>query len=62
VSLTAPYMHDGRFASLDAVIDHYADASKDAAPRDPKLKAISLSPEERGDLIAFLRSLTSAHP
>jgi cytochrome c peroxidase len=62
VSLTAPYMHDGRFASLEAVIDHYTDSSKDEAPRDAKMHAFSLTAAERSDLIAFLMSLTSADP
>ena len=49
VSLTAPYMHDGRFATLDAVLDHYVAA---------QLRPFTLDTEERGDLIAFLDSLT----
>jgi cytochrome c peroxidase len=48
VALTAPYMHDGRFDSLPAVLDHYA-GRPDAAP---------LSAEERRALVAFLQSLT----
>jgi cytochrome c peroxidase len=48
VALTAPYMHDGRFASLGAVLEHYA-ARKNAAP---------LSEDDRHALVAFLESLT----
>ena len=56
IELTAPYMHDGRFATLDAVLDHY----QRIGPRhpDPRLKTFTLDAGERDDLIAFLRSLT----
>ena len=65
VELTAPYMHDGVFASLDEVIRFY-DAG--ASPRhagvhpselDPLVASpLGLSPEERAALEAFLRALT----
>jgi cytochrome c peroxidase len=48
IALTAPYMHDGRIATLEGVFDHYAGVPA-AAP---------LTPEEREDLLAFLGSLT----
>jgi cytochrome c peroxidase len=57
VALTAPYMHDGRFATLEAVLDHYARAS---VPGDDRLRKIELTPLERRDLLAFLKSLTDA--
>ena len=63
VSRTAPYMHDGRFATLAAVLDHYA-AMADQARRDShsqvdaRLRTFDLSQAERADLIAFLESLT----
>ena len=60
ISITAPYMHDGRFASLDAVLDHYADSSRDEGPRDAMLRPLKVSPQERQELMAFLRSLTSS--
>jgi len=56
VAVTAPYMHDGRFASLGDVIDHYAAAS--AAPRDRRLHGFTISAAEKADLVAFLESLT----
>jgi cytochrome c peroxidase len=63
ISLTAPYMHDGRFTSLDAVLDHYerVGTTPDSAhggQRDPRLKRFSLSAMERAALLAFLGSLT----
>jgi cytochrome c peroxidase len=44
-------MHDGRFATLDAVIEP-------GPNRSPLLKGFSITPEEKCDLIAFLESLT----
>jgi cytochrome c peroxidase len=63
ITLTAPYMHDGRFATLDAVLDHYqrVGSTPDTAhggTRDPRLKSFKLSGAERADLEAFLESLT----
>ena len=59
IALTAPYMHDGRFKTLAAVLEHYASAAQLPAS-DPKLRTFNLSPEERADLIAFLQSLTDS--
>jgi cytochrome c peroxidase len=64
VQLTAPYMHDGRFATLDAVLDHYQriGSMPDSAHgglRDPRLRSFTLSSTERTDLKAFLGSLTA---
>jgi cytochrome c peroxidase len=60
---SAPYMHDGSLATLDAVIRHYASGvverptlSKDVA------RKLDLSVAERADLIAFLGTLTSEGP
>lgn len=61
VTLTAPYMHDGRFATLDAVLAHYSDLAVppgSAARIDPRLPRAPLTAGERAALIAFLESLT----
>jgi cytochrome c peroxidase len=63
VALTSPYMHDGRFATLGAVVDHYSRVNNEsdsphAARRDPRLRPFTLTPQERGQLLAFLESLT----
>jgi cytochrome c peroxidase len=57
VALTAPYMHDGRFATLASVLDHYARAAERGAG-DARLRTFNLSADERADLIAFLNTLT----
>jgi cytochrome c peroxidase len=58
IALTAPYMHDGRFGSLEAVLDHYASMAQQPAS-DPRLRTFNLSANERADVIAFLHVLTS---
>jgi cytochrome c peroxidase len=57
IALTAPYMHDGRFASLSSVLDHYARVAQQPTS-DLKLRKFDLSADERGDLVAFLNTLT----
>jgi cytochrome c peroxidase len=58
VAVTAPYMHDGRFATLGEVIDHYARGGGDSATVDRRIHTFQISNEEKTDLIAFLDSLT----
>ena len=61
VALTAPYMHDGRFATLEAVLEHYSSLSGRAGGArriDPRLPRTPLTEEERRELTAFLESLT----
>jgi cytochrome c peroxidase len=64
VALTAPYMHDGRFGTLEAVIDHYNDGLKRSNTLDPNLakhlryEGLGLTQEEKSALVAFLRTLT----
>ncbi|MET0637402.1 MAG: cytochrome c peroxidase [Chitinophagaceae bacterium] len=63
VAYTAPYMHDGRFITLEAVLDHYADKVHDNANLDPLLKqggvlGIPLNPQQRSDIINFLKTLS----
>lgn len=56
LTATAPYMHDGRFATLDAVLDHYERLAADPAA-DARLRRASLTTEERAALRAFLLCL-----
>ena len=58
VELTSPYMHDGRFNSLDEVIDHYNRGGVAHPHRSEKIQPLNLKEEERKALIAFLESLT----
>jgi len=61
IALTAPYMHDGRFATLDQVIEHYVAGGRHAesiGAVDSQIKPLDLSAEEQGDLVEFLKNLT----
>jgi cytochrome c peroxidase len=61
VTLTAPYMHDGRFETLDDVIDHYDDmlAKPALGKTDERLQPLQLTVEEREALTAFLTALAA---
>lgn len=59
VELTAPYMHDGVYATLEEVVDAY-DRGGASADRSVQVKPLLLTAGERADLVAFLRSLTGA--
>ncbi|MEZ4769236.1 MAG: cytochrome c peroxidase [Caldilineales bacterium] len=61
VALTAPYMHAGQFATLEEVVQFYADGAGRANgfPRvDPMLRGFDLTADEKADLVAFLNALT----
>ncbi len=59
IEMTYPYMHDGRFHTLKQVIDHYTQRLDTIPGIDPALaKSISLSENDKTDLIAFLKTLT----
>ena len=70
IAVTAPYMHDGSIDSLDGVLAHYEaggrtltegphkGVGRDNPNKSERIRGFSLTPDERADLIAFLRSLT----
>jgi len=69
IELTAPYMHDGRFKTLEEVLDHYSDHVQMASPGlDPNLiqglnnppfgTHMGLTATEKKQVIAFLKTLT----
>ena len=63
LAFTAPYMHDGRFATLEEVINHYSEGLQPSPTIDPLMKkvnqgGVSLSPEDKADLKSFLLSLS----
>ncbi len=58
IALTAPYMHDGRFKTLEEVIEHY-DAGGEYGPNvSPVLRPLKLNKTQKRQLIAFLHTLT----
>lgn len=67
IALTAPYMHDGRFPTLEAVVDHYAQVAEKARSEsgggreiDSRLRTFDLTRAEQSELIVFLKSLTDS--
>ena len=64
VARTAPYMHDGRFATLEEVVAHYSTGVHRSPTLDPNLAkhpegGLQLSAGDQRALVAFLRTLTS---
>jgi cytochrome c peroxidase len=58
VEHTAPYMHDGRFDTLEKVIDHYSKEFKPHPNLDPRMRRLNYTDSEKANLIAFLKTLT----
>jgi cytochrome c peroxidase len=59
VDLTRPYMHDGRFNTLEAVVEHYRTGINATLNLDPLLMGgIEMTDENKADVIAFLKTLT----
>jgi cytochrome c peroxidase len=62
VAVTAPYMHDGRFRTLEDVVEHYCTGTKRSATLDPNLAkhpdgGVPLSAADKRALVAFLKTL-----
>jgi cytochrome c peroxidase len=63
VAVTGPYMHDGRFRTLEEVVEHYCTGMIRSATLDPNLAkhpngGVPLSASDKSALVAFLRTLT----
>jgi cytochrome c peroxidase len=63
IAITAPYMHDGRFTTLEQVVEHYNSEIKASSTLDPALeqtrdKGLFLTEQDKKDLVAFLKTLT----
>jgi cytochrome c peroxidase len=63
IELTPPYMHDGRFSTLEEVVEHYNSGLKSSPTLDPALEqtrgtGLMLSEQDKIDLVAFLKTLT----
>ena len=68
IGLTAPYMHDGRFATLEQVVEHYSSGVKDHPNLSPQLRLPNgtvrlgnFTPQEKAALVAFLKTLTDTN-
>lgn len=63
IELTAPYMHDGRFATLEEIIEHYSSGVHRGPTLDSNLakhpeKGLNLNTADKAALVAFLKTLT----
>ncbi|MGV3629708.1 MAG: cytochrome-c peroxidase [Bacteroidota bacterium] len=58
VDYTAPYMHDGKFETLEEVIDFYAAGGRHVPNQNPLIRPFTLTENEKEELLAFLESLT----
>lgn len=61
VALTAPYMHDGRFQTLEEVIEHYASGGHAQLNTSPNVRKLQLNDQHKADLVAFLHTLTDSN-
>jgi cytochrome c peroxidase len=65
IALTAPYMHDGRFRTLEEVVEHYSTGVVRSATLDPNLAkhpdgGVPLTDADKKALVAFMKTLTDA--
>ena len=58
IELTAPYMHDGRFATLEEVLDHYASGGHPSPNKSSFLDTLFLNEYHKTAVLAFLKTLT----
>ncbi len=68
VELTAPYMHDGRFATLEQVVEHYNSGVRNHPNLSPQLRLpngqprqLNLTIQDKAALVAFLKTLTDTN-
>lgn len=65
VSVTAPYMHDGRFRTLEEVVEHYSSGLKNSATISSEMSAVNfggvgLTSADKKALVAYLKTLTDS--
>lgn len=58
IELTAPYMHDGRFATLEEVVEHYAGGGHGVENENPNITGFELTERKKQALVAFMKTLT----
>ena len=58
VGITAPYMHDGSFKTLEQVVTHYNEGGKSHKHKSELIRPLKLTKKEKSDLVVFLHTLT----
>jgi cytochrome c peroxidase len=61
IELTGPYFHDGSVKTLAEVVDYYARGGEVQKDLSPNIKKLDLTRQEKEDIVAFLKALTSDH-
>ncbi len=59
IAHTAPYFHDGSAATLEDVVEHYAQGGASKSNLSPNIKKLNLNDKEKADLVAFMKALSS---
>jgi len=57
---TAPYMHDGRFQTIEEVMNHYTSGGNFSPNKSPFLNNLHLTESQKSDVMAFLMTLTDS--
>lgn len=58
IALTAPYMHNGKLATLEDVLNHYGNVGKLKGNLSPSLTDVALSKRDKANIVEFLKTLT----
>ncbi len=62
VALSAPYMHDGSQKTLEEVVEHYSKGGTPNPTLSNKIKKLDLKPEDKSDLVEFMKACTGDFP
>ncbi len=58
VALSGPYMHNGMYQTLEDVVEHYVRGGDSKENLSPNMSAVSLSNQEKKEIVEFMKSLT----
>src|SRR6266850_6106234 len=59
ITRRSPFMHDGSIATLEQVVEHYDQGGVSRPSRSDLVKPLGLTPQEKSELVVFLKTLTS---
>jgi len=62
LSYTKPYFHDGSAKTLEDVVEYYDKGGEAGANKDPLMKPLGLTAEEKANLVAFLKAMDGTNP